>query len=58
MAHQLGCSHLPEITRYVLQGFPVQIVIASDGVWEKLEPRDVAILAIKESAQETAEKVT
>ena len=41
MAHDLGCSYVPDINKYKLVNEQNQIVIASDGVWEVFSNLDV-----------------
>ena len=41
MAHELGCSDIPEINEYELENEQNQIVIASDGVWGVISNNDV-----------------
>ena len=41
MAHELGCSDIPEINEYELENEQNQIVIASDGVWGVISNNDI-----------------
>lgn len=41
MAHDLGCSGIPDINEYTLENEQNQIVIASDGVWEVYSNSDL-----------------
>ena len=41
MAHELGCSDIPDINEYELENKNNQIIIASDGVWGVISNNEV-----------------
>ena len=48
MAHELGCSDIPDINEYKLENEQNQIIIASDGVWEVFSNDDVLRLLVND----------
>lgn len=58
MAHQIGITHIPEVTTLVLPSNHSIVLLCSDGVWEFLSPEDAISLVGsfgREQAQEAAE---
>ena len=44
VAHNLGCASHPDVKELKITSADKQIIIASDGVWEKMSNQDVANL--------------
>ena len=58
MAHQIGVTHIPEVTTLILPSGCSIVLLCSDGVWEFLTPEDAISLVGsfgREQAQEAAE---